>query len=145
MKPVLLTAAIVIFGGLAYVTWPAAEQNAQASSQGDIAGIALVKVVLPDALSSNASVGKRAFDAKCAACHGEDAAGQDGIAPPLIHKIYEPNHHGDESFQIAAANGVRAHHWTFGNMPPVEGITRGDVTMIVAYIRELQRANGING
>jgi hypothetical protein len=29
-------------------------------------------------------------------------------------------------------------------MPPVAGLTRGDVTMIVAYIREVQRANGIN-
>ena len=73
-----------------------------------------------------------------------NAVGQDGVAPPLVHKIYEPSHHGDESFQRAAAVGVRAHHWSFGDMPAVEGITRGDVTMIVAYIRELQRANGIN-
>jgi hypothetical protein len=29
-------------------------------------------------------------------------------------------------------------------MLPVEGLTRGDVKMITAYIRELQRANGIN-
>ncbi|MFT6451992.1 MAG: hypothetical protein ACJA06_001479 [Halocynthiibacter sp.] len=62
----------------------------------------------------------------------------------MVHKIYEPNHHGDEAFQRAAAAGVRSHHWGFGNMPPVEGLTRGDVTMIVAYIRELQRSNGIN-
>ena len=44
----------------------------------------------------------------------------------------------------ATALGVRAHHWSFGNMPAVEGLTRADVKMIVAYIRELQRANGIN-
>jgi hypothetical protein len=29
-------------------------------------------------------------------------------------------------------------------MHPVEGVTTGDVAMIIAYIRELQRANGIN-
>jgi hypothetical protein len=29
-------------------------------------------------------------------------------------------------------------------MPPVAGVTDGDVKMIVAYVRELQRANGIN-
>jgi len=29
-------------------------------------------------------------------------------------------------------------------MPAVEGLTRGDIKMIIAYIRELQRANGIN-
>ena len=28
-------------------------------------------------------------------------------------------------------------------MPPVEGMTRGNVAMVVAYIREVQRANGI--
>ena len=88
--------------------------------------------------------GSCGFEAKCAACHGVNAAGQDGVAPPLVHKVYEPSHHGDESFQRAASLGVRAHHWPFGNMPAVEGLTRGDVKMIIAYIRELQRANGIN-
>ena len=66
-----------------------------------------------------------------------------GVAPPLIHKIYEPSHHGDESFQRAVAVGVRAHHWKFGNMPAIEGLTRGDVKAIIAYVRELQEANGI--
>ena len=104
----------------------------------------IVSVVQPETFSTNAKIGKLAFDAKCAVCHGTNAAGQDGVAPPLVHKIYEPSHHGDASFLLAAKNGVRAHHWRFGNMPPVEGITDGDVKMIVAYVRELQRANGIN-
>ena len=104
----------------------------------------MVQVALPDNFSGNAQIGKVAFEAKCAACHGANAAGQDGVAPPLVHKIYEPSHHGDAAFLLAAKNGVRAHHWRFGNMPPVEGLTDGDVKMIVAYVRELQRANGIN-
>jgi hypothetical protein len=29
-------------------------------------------------------------------------------------------------------------------MPAIESLTLGDMTMIIAYIRELQRANGIN-
>lgn len=104
----------------------------------------IVTITAPEAFSSNAEIGKVAFEAKCAACHGQNAVGQDGVAPPLVHKIYEPSHHGDEAFQRAVASGVRQHHWPFGNMPPVEGLTRGDVAMIVAYVRELQRANGIN-
>jgi len=100
-------------------------------------------VRVPAELSENAVIGKRAFEAKCAACHGENAAGQNGIAPPLVHKIYEPSHHSDEAFQIAAQRGVRAHHWRFGDMPPVPGLTRSDVQFIVAYVRELQRENGI--
>ena len=101
-------------------------------------------VQLPTELSENARIGKRVFEAKCASCHGTNAAGQNGVAPPLVHKIYEPSHHGDAAFVLAAKNGVRAHHWRFGNMPPVEGVTDGDVRMVTKYIRELQRANGIN-
>jgi len=108
------------------------------------AGDPIVSVTLPDVLEGPALIGKTAFDAKCSVCHGANAAGQNGLAPPLVHKIYEPSHHGDESFQIAVANGVRAHHWKFGNMMPVDGLTRGDVENIVAYVRTLQRANGIN-
>ena len=124
------------------------------SGEGDLAssettqarpnGAPMVQVALPDNFSDNAQIGIVAFEAKCAACHGANAAGQDGVAPPLVHKIYEPSHHGDAAFLLAAKNGVRAHHWRFGNMPPVEGLTDGDVKMIVAYVRELQRANGIN-
>ena len=86
----------------------------------------------------------RAFEAKCSACHGVNAAGRDGSGPPLIHKIYEPSHHGDGAFLVAATNGVRQHHWSFGNMPPVEGITQAEVKSIVTYVREVQRANGID-
>lgn len=106
-------------------------------------GDPIVQVTLPAELSANAQLGKSIFETKCAECHGTNAAGQNGVAPPLVHKIYEPSHHGDEAFWIATQRGVRAHHWRFGNMPPVEGLTRGDVLMIVAYVRELQRENGI--
>ena len=104
----------------------------------------MVAITLPDSLSDRARLGKRGFDAVCAACHGENAAGRDGMGPPLVHKIYEPSHHGDMSFEMAVQNGVRAHHWSFGDMPPQDGLTRADVIDIVAYVRELQRANGIN-
>lgn len=145
MRSVFAIGAIVIAGGLAYTLWPTADTAVQTTSETGSAGItALAEVVLPDVLSQNAQIGELAYVANCAACHGANAAGQDGVAPPLVHRIYEPSHHGDESFQRAAALGVRAHHWSFGDMPPVEGIAQGDVTFIIAYVRELQRANGIN-
>ncbi len=106
-------------------------------------GSAIVSVKLPAELSPKAQLGETAYNAKCAACHGTNAEGQKSVAPPLVHKIYEPSHHADMAFVLAAQNGVRAHHWTFGNMPPVEGLTRADVLNIVAYVRELQRENGI--
>ena len=115
----------------------------QVKPTGTTVGEAIVPVQVP-AIEGNAAIGKRIFDSACAACHGANAAGTDGIALPLIHKVYEPSHHGDEAFQRAASLGVKAHHWPFGDMPPVQGLTRGDVTMIVTYIRELQRTNGIH-
>lgn len=86
--------------------------------------------------------GETTFNTNCAACHGKQAAGTDH-GPPLVHKVYEPNHHGDQAFQLAAANGVRAHHWQFGNMPKIESVTPGDVDQIVKYVRWLQRQAGI--
>jgi len=87
--------------------------------------------------------GQDLFAENCAACHGDNASGRNGYGPPLVHKIYEPGHHADGAFFLAAARGVRAHHWPFGDMPPVENVTGPDVEKIVAYLRTLQRANGI--
>ena len=108
-------------------------------------GAPLVAPKLPETLSPMAVTGKRAFDAKCASCHGENAAGINGTAPPLIHFIYEPNHHPQIAFLSAVQKGVPAHHWGFGDMAPVPGVPPGIVKSIEAYIREVQRENGIPG
>ncbi|EAU44320.1 MULTISPECIES: c-type cytochrome [Alphaproteobacteria] len=144
-KFTLTGAAILVVALGAYAVTRSSEQTAPAQeTMAPAEGAAMVAVTLPDTLSPEGTMGKRAFDAVCADCHGDNAAGKMGIAPPLIHKIYEPSHHGDMAFQMAAANGVRAHHWKLGDMPPQPGVTRADVTSIIAYIREVQRANGIN-
>ena len=87
-------------------------------------------------------VGEGKFAANCAACHGARGVGTKQ-GPPLVHKIYEPNHHADMAFFRAAENGVRAHHWEFGNMPKIEGVTPADVEQIIRYVRWLQREAGI--
>jgi mono/diheme cytochrome c family protein len=140
MKSVTAFSALAVAFGLACVLWLSVNNSADDI----IIETVSTNVLLPDTLSKNAQIGKLAFEAKCTSCHGTNAAGRDGVAPPLVHIIYESNHHGDESFQRAVAMGVQAHHWSFGNMPAVEGLTRGDVKMIIKYIRELQRENGIN-
>ena len=144
MKSTIVIAAVLVASGVGYALWPVVPQTAMTENAISMEGGLLANVILPATLSQNAQSGKRGFEATYAACHGVNAAGQDGVAPPLVHKVYEPSHHGDESIQRAASLGVRAHHWPFGNMPAVEGLTRGDIKMIIAYIRELQRANGIN-
>ncbi|MBZ8134072.1 cytochrome c [Afifella sp. IM 167] len=131
----LIIAAVMVLSLGAYFYF---KQAPEPSTQGS----PLVAVTVPE-LSTAAKVGEAAYNENCASCHGRNGAGQDGVAPPFVHRIYEPNHHGDQAFFLAAQNGVRAHHWPFGNMPPVEGITQGEVASIVTYVRELQRANGI--
>ena len=101
----------------------------------------VVEVAVP-ALSARAERGAAAFAASCAACHGANAAGSES-GPPLVHRIYEPGHHADGAFHIAVRQGVRAHHWGFGDMPAQPRVGEAEVADIVIYVRELQRANGI--
>jgi mono/diheme cytochrome c family protein len=93
---------------------------------------------IPDDLQK----GHEKFHVFCAPCHGPQGVGTDH-GPPLVHKIYEPSHHADIAFQRAAAQGVRAHHWKFGDMPKIEGVTPAEVTEIIAYVRWLQQQAGI--
>ncbi|MEI2808262.1 c-type cytochrome [Albidovulum sp.] len=107
-------------------------------------GDPIVAVTLPATLSARAEAGRRVFDATCATCHGEAASGRRGYGPPLVHPIYESSHHADTAFLRAAQQGAPAHHWDFGDMPPQPAVTPADVADMLAYVRELQRANGIN-
>ena len=145
------TWAAAVIAVLAGTIWLAGGWSADRASgdRSEIAalseGVLLAEVVLPDALSSDAAIGKRVFDAACASCHGANAAGRSGAGPALVHRTYEPSHHADIAFIMAARNGVRAHHWQFGDMPAVEEqLTDPEIGYVVRYVRELQQANGID-
>lgn len=77
----------------------------------------------------------------CASCHGGDLRGTDK-GPSHLSQVYEPSHHPDDAFRSAIANGSQAHHWDFGDMPPVEGLSDGEVNAIIAYVREQQEEQG---
>ena len=98
-------------------------------------------LLLPD-YSMTARAGMVAFDANCASCHGSNGTGTDK-GPPLLHEIYNPGHHSDGSFVAAVRQGVRSHHWNFGNMPAQPQVNDEEITEIIRYVRELQVANGI--
>ena len=125
----LAGAAVLIAGSLLWRSGAAGNEH-------------VVDVKVPE-LSSISRQGEALFDANCVACHGKNAGGS-ANGPPLVHIYYESGHHGDGAFYFAALRGVRQHHWNFGNMPPVVGIKEDDVKRIIAYIRQLQRHNGIN-
>ncbi len=99
-------------------------------------------VVKVPSLSAQGKTGEAAFAENCAACHGRNAGGGDK-GPPLVHNIYNPGHHADAAFFLAAKKGVRRHHWRFGNMPPLPNVRDKQIADIVRYVRELQAANGI--
>lgn len=85
--------------------------------------------------------GEPLYRANCAACHGIDLRGT-AVGPSQLSVIYQPGHHPDDAYVLAALNGVRAHHWNFGDMAPIPGLSRSDMDRIIAYIRENQRAQG---
>jgi cytochrome c5 len=86
-------------------------------------------------------LGKKMYEESCASCHGNWGKGSEK-GPPLMHNFYKPSHHGDTAFYRAALSGARAHHWKFGDMPAVEGMTREKMDKIVPYIRWLQDKSG---
>lgn len=118
---------------------PVTDQPAAVDEARDVPAVA---VVMPAELSPAAEAGQVAFANNCAVCHGENGGGTDQ-GPPLIHVIYEPSHHADIAFVLAAGNGTRAHHWRFGDMPPQPHVSEQEIADIVQFVREVQRGNGI--
>lgn len=90
----------------------------------------------------SASRGEAVFRAHCVKCHGEGAAGTEA-GPPLVHRFYHPNHHADITFRWAVERGVKAHHWNFGDMPRIEGVSKDEVEAVIGYVRGLQKKAGI--
>lgn len=93
-------------------------------------------------LSPQAQRGRAAFAKNCAACHGATGGGSEN-GPPLVHRIYEPGHHGDGAFRHAIAQGARAHHWKFGDMPAQPQVTAAETAAMLRFVRDMQQANGI--
>ncbi len=85
--------------------------------------------------------GAALYSASCASCHGADLQGTDK-GPSHLSIVYEPNHHPDEAFRSAIRNGAAQHHWDFGDMPPVAGLTDDEVESIIAFVRAEQEAEG---
>jgi len=87
--------------------------------------------------------GESSYLDNCQVCHGRLGSGA-RQGPPLVHKTYEPSHHPDMAFHLAVKNGVRQHHWNFGDMPPQLHVSPERTADIAAYIRTIQRKQGIN-
>ena len=94
----------------------------------------VVAIVVVPVFSEAAAKGEAVFQGTCAACHGVTLTGTD-LGPPLIYPAY--------AITSAIKYGVVQHHWQFGPMPPQDSIAENEIELIIAYIREMQAANGI--
>ncbi len=89
----------------------------------------------------DAGRGVELYATNCASCHGSDLRGTDR-GPSHLSIVYEPNHHSDDSFRSAIAQGARAHHWNFGDMPAMAGLDDDEVDAVIAFIRSEQQRQG---
>ncbi len=123
---ILAVVAIVAFGG-------------NSSPRDPMTGQSEFDIPVQD--SALVAEGEALYRTGCAACHGSDLRGTE-IGPSQLSVVYQPGHHSDESYMNAMFNGVPAHHWKFGNMPPISNLTQDDAERIIAYVRENQRIEG---
>ena len=93
------------------------------------------------ASGSQVDRGAEVYAQSCASCHGANLRGSDE-GPSMLSIVYEPNHHTDDSFRSAIANGAPQHHWPFGDMEPVEGLSDDDVEAVIAFVRAEQERQG---
>ena len=87
------------------------------------------------------AAGEAIYQATCSSCHGSDLRGTDR-GPSHLSAVYRPNHHSDAAFLLAVKVGVAEHHWRFGAMDPIPGLTDEDVAAVTAFVRDRQRTEG---
>ena len=85
--------------------------------------------------------GATLYQSNCASCHGADLRGTDN-GPSHLSIVYEPNHHGDDSFRSAIINGAKQHHWNFGDMAAIQGLDDAQVAAIIGFVRSEQERQG---
>lgn len=97
----------------------------------------------PEPSADLLAAGEVIYQANCASCHGTDARGTDK-GPSFLSSVYVPGHHSDAAFLLAIRNGTPQHHWRFGDMKPVEGLSDEDIEAVTAFVREVQRIEGFD-
>lgn len=86
--------------------------------------------------------GQVLYEKYCSQCHGARLDGSDE-GPPLVHPYYRPSHHTDGAYYRAVLNGSRQHHWDFGDMPAVTGMTQKKMDALLPFIRYYQQQKGL--
>ncbi|MFV2031733.1 MAG: cytochrome c [Gammaproteobacteria bacterium] len=96
----------------------------------------------PPGFVGDSIVGKALYNQNCQSCHGASGLGTDQ-GPPLVSNMYKARRHADLAFHLAVKNGVRAHHWKYGGMKPIEKLSPEEAGHIIRYVREIQENSSI--
>lgn len=128
MKKTLLIVIMFMFGFFALLNWL------------DLGKIERSNFLPDSNYKPSISQGKGSYQSNCMKCHGKKLLGT-VKGPSLLDDVYKPSHHADLSFYFAVKNGVRQHHWKFGDMPTVAELTPQRVSDIISYIRWMQKTN----
>ena len=96
----------------------------------------------PPGMPFRYGLGHEQFQDHCSICHGGFLEGTEQ-GPPLIHVYYVPSHHGNQAFLRAIRRGTKQHHWNFGDMKPVAGISENEERAIIGFIRWYQKDQGL--
>jgi mono/diheme cytochrome c family protein len=129
----------IVAAGIVFVVVAVVATGGNSSPRDPMTGANEFNIAVQDPIL--VAEGNDLFRASCGSCHGLDLRGT-GVGPSLLSVVYQPGHHADASFMLAALNGVPAHHWQFGDMGPIPGLSQEAMTRIVAFVRETQRIEG---
>lgn len=124
-------AGLLVAGSLAVLAGCASGGSTAAPDPGPVGSAS------PNLLEAGSAV----YAARCAICHGADLRGTER-GPSQLSEVYKPGHHPDASYRTAIERGAPAHHFDFGDMPPVPGLSPAEVDAVIAYIRAEQVRQG---
>lgn len=98
--------------------------------------------VIPQ-LSASAEHGRTIINTQCAECHGVDGTGGSRKGPPILHSMYRAEIFPNFVFKRSVLEGKREKNWRFGPMPAMPELSEADVNGVIAFVREVQTATGI--
>jgi len=94
-------------------------------------------------LTVSGKLGRIIVNEQCAECHGEDATGNSRNGPPLMHPMYREEIFPDFHFRRVLKEGRPSRAWQFGPMPAQPQLSDEDITNVIAFIREVHDATGV--
>lgn len=94
-------------------------------------------------LSTLAQAGRVIINTQCKECHGVDGTGYSRNGPPLLHPMYRSEIYPDHHFKRVLREGRPQKNWRFGPMPAQPQLSDADMNGIIAFVREVHTATGV--